>query len=123
MNDLGNVTRHFKLVRSKDAGPFMLTLDLFFADDDSRRAFLDAGVFSPERIGDLYSVDPEQVEIYDMPDIGALKISFPRPIASGEFGDTDITGGQQYALLVEMIAGLRIEGRGAALVVRDGDMS
>jgi len=106
MTDLGNATRHFTLIRSKDAGPFMLTLDLFFTDTDARRAFMSAGVFSAERIGELYSVDPAQVQIFELPDIDALKISFPRPVASGEFGDTDITGGQQYAVLVEFLAGL-----------------
>ncbi len=101
-----NVTEHFTLIRSKDAGPFMLTLDLFFADGDTRRRFSAAGVFSADRIGALYGVDPAVVDIYELPDIDALKISFPRPVPSGEFGDTDITGGQQYALLVEMLAGL-----------------
>ena len=33
MNGLEQVRRDFRLIRSKDAGPFMLTLDLFFADE------------------------------------------------------------------------------------------
>jgi uncharacterized protein DUF4387 len=114
---LANVTDHFTLIRSKDAGPFMLTLDLFFRDDHSRRAFLAAGVFTAERIGALYGVAPGQVQIWDLADIGAMKISFPRPVASGEFGDTDITGGQQYALVVELIAGLSVTGSGETLTV------
>jgi len=117
--DLSNVTRYFNLIRSKDAGPFMLTIDLFFANEDARRAFRDSGVLSAERIGELYRVDPAQVLVFDLDDIGAMKISFPRPVPSGEFGDTDITGGQQYGLLVDMIAELDIEGEGAGLVVRD----
>jgi uncharacterized protein DUF4387 len=116
---LANATKHFSLIRSKDAGPFMLTLDLFFTDADSRRAFLDAGIFSAERIGGLYGVDPGQVQIYDLADIGAMKVSFPRPVPSGDFGDTDITGGQQYAIVVDMIAGLEIDGDGPDLVVRE----
>jgi len=119
MTDLSNATRHFTLIRSKDAGPFMLTLDLFFTDGDARRAFVSSGVFSAERIGELYGVDPAQVQVFELADIDALKISFPRPVASGEFGDTDITGGQQYAILVEMISELEIDGEGPALVVRD----
>jgi hypothetical protein len=119
MIGLANATRHFTLIRSKDAGPFMLTIDLFFADADSRRAFLDAEVFSAARISELYGVDPEQVQIYDLADIGAMKISFPRPVISGDLGDTDITGGQQYALVVDMIAGLEVNGEGADLVVRE----
>jgi Domain of unknown function (DUF4387) len=119
MTGLANATRHFTLIRSKDAGPFMLTIDLFFVDADARRAFLDAHVFTAERIGGLYGVDPAQVQIYDLADIGAVKISFPRPVISGDFGDTDITGGQQYALVVDMIAGLDVHGEGPDLVVRD----
>ena len=119
MTDLGNATRHFTLIRSKDAGPFMLTLDLFFVDAATRRAFMSAGVFAAERMGGLYGVDPAQVQIFELADIDALKISFPRPVASGEFGDTDITGGQQYGILVEMISELEIEGDGPNLVVRD----
>jgi hypothetical protein len=119
VTDLANATRHFSLIRSKDAGPFMLTIDLFFVDAETREGFMSAGVFSAERIGALYGVDPAQVQVFELADIDALKISFPRPIASGEFGDTDITGGQQYALLVEMIAALEIERGGSGLLVRD----
>ena len=117
MKSLENVGRHFTLVRSKDAGPFMLTIDFFFVDRDSYRAFMDADVFSATRIGALYGVEPSAVQAYDLPDINALKVSFPRPVISGDFGDTDITGGQQYALVIDMIAELDIEGAGADLVV------
>jgi len=114
---LESVGRHFTLIRSKDAGPFMLTIDFFFVDGDSRRAFMDAEVFSAARIAALYGVDPVIVSTYDLPDINALKISFPRPVISGDFGDTDITGGQQYPLVIDMIAALEIDGAGADLVV------
>ena len=117
MIGLDNVARHFSLIRSKDAGPFMLTIDLFFEDADSHRAFVHADVFSAARIGALYGVDARQVQTYDLADINAMKISFPRPVISGDFGDTDITGGQQYALVVDMIAGLEIEGEGPDIVV------
>jgi hypothetical protein len=100
------IGRYCTLVRSKDAGPFMLTLDLFFVDAHVRRAL--TPVLSPERIGALYGVDPSTVEVYELPDINALKISFPRRVVSGDLGDTDITGGQQYALVVEMIERLEL---------------
>ena len=103
---LEHIRRHFRLIRSKDAGPFMLTLDLFFADAEVHRAFRDSGALAPGVIAQLYRVDPAEVDVYDMDEISAMKISFPRPIASGDFGDTDITGGQQYAVLVEFLANL-----------------
>jgi hypothetical protein len=105
---LDNVTRYFKVIRSKDAGPFMLTIDLFFEGHPAYETFAAAGVFAADRIGQLYGVDPATVDIYNMPDIDAVKISFPRPVPSGDFGDTDITGGQQYALLIDMISALDI---------------
>ena len=103
---LDHVRRHFRLIRSKDAGPFMLTLDLFFADAGVHEAFKVANVLSPQVISALYRVDPADVDIYELDEIAAMKISFPRPVPSGEFGDTDITGGQQYAVLVEFLASL-----------------
>lgn len=117
MSGLQNVSAHFTLIRSKDAGPFMLTLDLFFVDGHSRQAFLRSGVLDPSFIAGLYGVDPGDVQHWDLPDIDAVKISFPRPVPSGDFGDTDITGGQQYALLVEAIASLEITGTGPDIVV------
>ncbi len=103
---LEHVRRNFRLIRSKNAGPFMLTLDLFFADASVHQAFRASGVLDAGVIAQLYRVDPKDVDSYDMAEISAMKISFPRPVASGDFGDTDITGGQQYAVLVEYLAGL-----------------
>jgi hypothetical protein len=99
-----DIGRYCTLVRSKDAGPFMLTLDFFFVDPAARAVL--TPFLTAERIGHLYGVDPASVEVYELADINAMKISFPRRVVSGDLGDTDITGGQQYALVVEMIEGL-----------------
>jgi hypothetical protein len=103
---LEHVRQNFRLIHSKDAGPFMLTIDLFFADPAVHEALRSSGALEPHVIAELYRVRPEEVESYDMAEISALKISFPRAVISGEFGDTDITGGQQYAVLVEYLASL-----------------
>jgi Domain of unknown function (DUF4387) len=104
MSDYSFISDDFRLIRSKDAGPFMLTIDLFFADSATRERYLASGLFDAAAIGELYGVDAAEVTRYDLADIDAVKISFPRPVASGEWGDTDITGGQQYSLLVDAIA-------------------
>lgn len=118
MSGLGNVTDHFSLIRSKNAGPFMLTLDLFFTSGHARRAFMESDVLDVGQIADLYGVPAPEVQCFELPDINAVKISFPRPVPSGEFADNDVTGGQRYAPLVAFIAGLEISGSGADLVVR-----
>jgi hypothetical protein len=103
---LEHVRRNFRLIRSKDAGPFMLTLDLFFADASVHEAFRASGVLDVSIIAQLYGVAADEVDSYDMAEISALKLSFPRAVVSGDFGDTDITGGQQYAVLIEYLAAL-----------------
>lgn len=106
---LEHVRRNFRLIRSKDAGPFMLTIDLFFADASVHEAFRASGVLDESVIAQLYGVAPAEVDSYDMAEISAMKVSFPRAgrlLTSGDFGDTDITGGQQYAVLIEYLAAL-----------------
>jgi hypothetical protein len=110
---LEQIRRNFRLIRSKDAGPFMLTLDLFFADATVHEAFRASGVLDTSVIAQLYGVDTGEVDSYDMAEISAMKVSFPRKVVSGDFGDTDITGGQQYAILIEYLAALEygLDGR------------
>ena len=103
---LEHIRRNFRLIRSKDAGPFMLTLDLFFADASVHDAFRASGVLDASVIAQLYGVARDEVDSYDMAEISAMKLSFPRAVVSGDFGDTDITGGQQYAILIEYLAAL-----------------
>src|SRR6266566_9212949 len=72
-------------VRSKNAGPFWITLDIFFKDERGYRLVANSAVLSKQVIGHLYQVDPATVKYFELPDILAVKISFPgrsRPAAS-----------------------------------------
>jgi len=53
---------------------------------------------------DLYGVDAASVKIHRVDTINAVKVSFPRRVPSGELADNDITGGQEYGPLVELLA-------------------
>jgi hypothetical protein len=98
------LTNTFRLIRSKDAGPFMLTIDLFCHDAGSYRRVVDSGLVNAEAFAQLYGVPAGEVEIHLVESIDAIKVSFPRRVASGELADSDITGGQQYGPLVELLA-------------------
>jgi hypothetical protein len=37
-----------------------------------------------------------------MPSIRVVKVSFPRPVAQGSFGDRDMHSGQQYIPLADL---------------------
>ncbi len=89
-------------VRSKNAGPFWTTIDVFFDD----RASFDRAALSPltdpSVIASLYAVEVETVRIFPLPGLLVIKVSFPRPSAQGGIGDTDMHAGQQYVPLLSL---------------------
>ncbi len=87
-------------VRSKNAGPFWITLDIFFADENRYRLVARSGALSKQAIGHLYGVDPETVKYFELPNVLALKISFPRFVTAGSFEDRDLHAGQQHVPLL-----------------------
>jgi hypothetical protein len=90
---IGDVT---SLVRSKNAGPFWITLDLF-CDTDSAYDLVSApGLVTQQKIGDLYGVDPASVQVYKLPELRVIKISFPRRCPQGSVDDRDMHAGQQH---------------------------
>lgn len=91
-----------KLLRSKNAGPFMLTMDLLFHDIASYDHARLCGLLQPGRVAALYGVDPALVKVFLVPDVLAIKISFPRPIPSGGEGDNDVYGCQYMARLARL---------------------
>jgi hypothetical protein len=94
------------VVRSKNAGPFWLTLDVFFRSDADFARVRDAKVLTAEKIGELYSVDPALVKRFELPEIKAVKFSMPRAVVAGSFEDRDLHAGQQYLPLATLpIAG------------------
>jgi hypothetical protein len=96
MTTIGDVA---ELVRSKNAGPFWQTLDVFLPDDDTYRLVADGDVINVDTVGRLYGVDPASVAIFRLPHIRVVKISFPRPTAQGGVLDRDMHAGQQHVPL------------------------
>lgn len=90
------------LIRSKNAGPFELTIDVMFENRAAYERVRDSGVLAPERIAELYGVAPGDVRSFEADVALALKLSFPRPQSSGSLHDTDIFGGQFHSPLVRL---------------------
>jgi hypothetical protein len=91
-----------KLIRSKNAGPFELTFDIMFKDNDGFQRALRSGSFSREMIAREYGLQPESVKLFLLENISTIKISIPRKVPSGDARDTDIYGGQYHSPLVRM---------------------
>lgn len=91
-----------RLVRSKNAGPFVLTFDVMFDTAESYRRVRDSGVLTPALVSRLYGIHPDDVRFFHCDNAVAIKFSIPRPVASGDLNDGDIFGGQQYAPLLDL---------------------
>ena len=91
-----------QVCKSKNAGPFELTIDVVFES----RAMFDTvratKVLGPALIARLYGVKEEDVLFTEYPAGYAFKATIPRRIPSGDVGDTDIYGAQQHAPLLDV---------------------
>ena len=92
-----------KVVRSKNAGPFRLTLDVMFEDRKTYEKVKRTGVFTPELVARLYRMTVDKVTDFVEYDAGmAFKATLVRPAPSGSVGDTDIYGAQQHGPLLDV---------------------
>ena len=91
-----------ELVRSKNAGPFWQTLDVFLPDDEAYRLVAESPAVDEEVVARLYRVPADVVSIYRLPSIRVVKISFPRPTTQGGVEDRDMHAGQQHVPLAQI---------------------
>lgn len=90
-----------RYVRSKNAGPFWVTIDLFFTPENYLK-YRDNAVLSPQLIGNAYGVDVALVKRIPVDSLCMIKLSYPRPTAQGGVLERDMHSGQQYAQLLDV---------------------
>lgn len=98
MPKLRDVCRH---VRSKVAGPFWVTVDLFFDGEDSYRKYHDNPAIQPRALAGVLRTEPDLVAIYPVELLKMVKISYPRAAAQGGVVERDMHSGQQYVRLLD----------------------
>ncbi len=86
-------------VRSKNAGPFWVTIELFLRDAAAYAVAADPAYLNEEVIARLYGVPAGGVQLFHLPSLNVVKISFPRPVAQGSLRDRDIHAGQHHVPL------------------------
>ena len=87
-------------VRSKNAGPFTVTLDVFCGSDDAFRMV--AGLLSNGAVAGIFRIAEEDLDRHELPDLNVIKFSFPRPHVQGSRLDRDMHAAQFAVLLEEM---------------------
>lgn len=93
------------VLRSKNAGPFRTTFDLFFDDDETYQKVRDSGVLTKELIAKLYDMRPQDVHgIFFVDTARGIKITIPKPVdmASGAPRCRDLFGAQQHMPLMDI---------------------
>lgn len=91
-----------KACKSKNAGPFALTIDVVFDDSKLFQRVADSGILNAALFARLYGVKEKDVIFTPYPPANAFKATIPRLVPSGEIGDTDIYGAQQHAPILEV---------------------
>lgn len=91
-----------KVIRSKNAGPLTLTIDLMFEDEKRYQRAVEAAALTPARVAALYGLAAEAVRVVPFPQGLAIKIVLERPVVAGTPGDRDVYGAQQHAQLLEV---------------------
>jgi len=89
-----------RVIRSKNAGPTTLTVDMMFNDAAGYRRALAAPSLAPAAIAELYGLAPPQVEVIPYPPAIAIKIVMDRKLVAGDPGDRDVYGAQQHGPLL-----------------------
>lgn len=100
MAELGSLVEK---VRSKNAGPFWLTIDIFCGDATAFET-VSSGL-STAAVAALFGVPQQLVKRFDIADLHVVKFSLPRPVVQGTRADRDMHGAAWAVLVEEMQIG------------------
>ena len=87
-------------IRSKNAGPFWLTIDIFCGDTDTYHQIVEG--LSTERVAQVLQTEPHTLKRFDIDALHVIKISLPRPVVQGHRSDRDMHGAGWAALISEI---------------------
>ena len=87
-------------IRSKNAGPFWITIDIFCGKKEvSKDVCMN---LDNAKIANLLRVKGQDLKRFDIEQLNVIKFSFPRKIPQGHILDRDMHGAQIAVLLSEM---------------------
>lgn len=91
------------VLRSKNSGPFEITVDALFDDFETYNKIKVSGIINKETVSRLYKIEPESItQIVFFDQALGFKITFARSVSSGSFMDRDVYGAQQHAPMMNL---------------------
>ena len=97
MSTLGDVAEK---VRSKNAGPFWLTIDVFCGSSEAVQRVRDGR--DSAQVARMLDTPLQTLKRFDIADLNVIKISIPRPQVQGTKEDRDMHGAAAAAMLAEV---------------------
>lgn len=98
-----SILKAARVIRSKNSGPYELTLDIIFKDKRTFDLFRKRNIVTKKSVAALYKRPVKDIlKLLYFEPATALKITMRRPIPSGHPGETDIYGAQQHAPLLRI---------------------
>lgn len=94
-----------KIIRSKNSGPFEITFDIMFPDEDSYKRVKESKVLNRELISGIYNVKDEDIITFMSFDPAlAFKFTLKRSPSTqqGSINEYDTFGAQQHAPLLDI---------------------
>ena len=89
-------------VRSKNAGPFWVTVDLFFDGPEAFAAWKDRPGLSAEALAAAFGATASETRRIEAPELAVIKFSYPRAAPQGGVTERDMHSGQQYVRILEL---------------------
>ena len=98
--NLSTLGEKVKKIRSKNAGPFWITIDIFCED---KMIYKDVcNKLKNSKISSLLMISEQDLKRFEIDNLNVIKFSFPRKIIQGDIFDRDMHGAQLAVLLSEM---------------------
>ncbi|MGJ8624488.1 MAG: DUF4387 family protein [Yoonia sp.] len=97
---MSRVSHIVQKVRSKNAGPFWLTIDIFCGTPEAYAQIIEG--LSTQRVAALFKTNVDDLKRFDIADLNVVKFSMPRPTIQGAREDRDMHGAGWAPLLAEL---------------------
>lgn len=92
------------VIRSKNSGPFQITLDVLFEEEEIYQLVKISGQITRQKVAKAYQMNESRItELVFFDTALGFKITFDRVISSGTCFDTDVYGAQQHVPLGEIM--------------------
>lgn len=89
--------------RSKNAGPFMFTIDLFFDDVNTYNKIKESNIFTNEYVAEIYKMPLKNVYgVFYIDDCMAIKISLYKQYIAGDPDNRDVLTTMQHIPLYDI---------------------